>query len=319
MVSLRVRLLCVQATVVALAFGPFAACSPDLREGVYGCDPGPCPEGWFCHGDHLCYSRPEDAGAGGSGGTNDAAAGGTSGADSDAGSGGGQGGMSSDSGSTGDRDAATPDAAPPQDEPYAPCVSSATCGSGLGCAFGPDPTADDGYCTRTCTADGDCPPLDGRAARCLEGTCLPSCSAASDCDGGYGCYHLPTGMMQGENACFEIADAALFGTEACQMPPMSEPIGCDSPGLCLFHAMFDPSAGVCSLHCDVGMPSTECPGGGRCVEAFEGVTQCLAPCSNAGECDAGLSCAAFGPGGNVCVPTGWVGEQPPLPMPMMMP
>ena len=118
--------------------------------------------------------------------------------------------------------------------------------------------------------------------------------------------------MQGKNACFEVTNSALFGTEPCQMMPMSMPIGCDAPGVCLFHGMFDPSAGVCSLHCDL---ANDCPGGGRCVEAFEGVTQCLAPCTGSLDCGMGLSCATFGPGGQLCIPTGWVGHGQPLPTP----
>lgn len=32
-----------------------AACSPQLKDGFYSCATGPCPAGWFCRADELCY------------------------------------------------------------------------------------------------------------------------------------------------------------------------------------------------------------------------------------------------------------------------
>jgi cysteine-rich repeat protein len=45
-----------------------ASCGgPTLPEGRYSCEPGQpgaCPPGWFCRGDHRCWSTPGDAGDG---------------------------------------------------------------------------------------------------------------------------------------------------------------------------------------------------------------------------------------------------------------
>jgi hypothetical protein len=299
------------------------ACSPNLKDGVYGCKTGACPDGFYCHSDERCYAAPEsDASSGGSDGDTDAPD--DAGGSGDAGDGGGGDAASADAGSDAGEtgaDAGGTDAGdlPTGDAgaPYEPCTDSATCRSGSTCLFGPDPAATNGYCSETCANDFTCPMLDGRPGLCLDGECFPGCSTPSECEGDYGCYSAATGAMMGVNVCLEIAGPEVAGTEACQlsgMPPM--PVNCDTPAACLFHGMFDMDNGICSLHCETGGPvTTECPGNGVCVEVFVGVTHCLAPCTMQTDCGTGLICAPFGPGGNVCIPSGWSDESPPLPLP----
>ena len=40
-----------------------AGCEPELREGVYGCMTGQCPDGWYCHTDQLCYREAQQDGS----------------------------------------------------------------------------------------------------------------------------------------------------------------------------------------------------------------------------------------------------------------
>lgn len=314
-----------RAFALAGALGvAFAACSPNLENGVYGCKTGACPDGFYCHfKDKRCYEEGHPGPGGGSdadaetGADAGANAGGTGGAKGDAG---GDAGMNAADADAGDA-SSMPDTGTPDVDagvPYDPCTTSATCGDGLSCRFGPDTTATNGYCSKGCATQFDCPALGMRPGLCLEGECFPGCTGPSDCGGGYGCYAVATGPMQGVNVCLEITDSDLAGNTACQvsgMPPM--PLNCDTPAICLFHGMFDPDNGVCSLHCELGggPATTECPGGGRCVEAFEGVGQCLKPCTSQADC-VGLTCAPWGPGSNLCIPAGWTDETPPLPLPM---
>jgi hypothetical protein len=45
----------------------------------------------------------------------------------------------------------------------------------------------DGYCTRACTTDADCPSYDGARSGCIAGQCARGCNGAADCPDALAC------------------------------------------------------------------------------------------------------------------------------------
>jgi len=192
---------------------------------------------------------------------------------------------------------------------YAACEVD---GSGCGalCLTGPDMTAETGVCTTSCESAEQCAAVDGKTAACIAGACLPRCARPADCAGALGCYDAPVSMMEDEFACCELSDPALDGSRGCLPGPSTT---CRGPATCMFNQPVDATAGVCSLRCN---PMTECPGGGRCIEAFEGAFHCFKPCSAPADCLGGLVCESFDGNGDVCIPPNWM-DGAPLEPPMM--
>jgi hypothetical protein len=112
--------------------------------------------------------------------------------------------------------------------------------------------------------------------------------------------------MPTKQACFEVVNPAVLGTNSCTMVMGT----CPPPGACAYHPTF---GGLCSLRCD---DTSACPQNGRCIETFTNVFHCFKPCTDAGDCGSFL-CEMFG-SDRVCIPPGWDGQTQPLPMPPMM-
>ncbi len=157
-----------------------AGCAPQLTEGRYGCADDACPPGWFCHADDVCRSTPP---TGGDAGALD-------------------GGPLDDAGPA----------------PFlAPCTADSQCATGR-CYRGRGGGWPTGYCTASCTGDGECTRLSGEAS-CDTGTsdaCIilcddlgPSCPTPLRC---VGIYRDPAdpGFTLGE--CFS-ADAPIAASD----------------------------------------------------------------------------------------------------------
>ena len=330
------------APALAVSLACLVACSPELTDRAYSCRTGPCPKGWTCGSDQLCYEKKSDApGASddgdrsdggserddaGDGQGNDGGAGtssvGTgdggmtpSGRGGDGAGGAGGGAAGSPGGSGGNTGAggtsAVGGAGGAVAEDYAACNAGDSCPGG-NCVIGPDQTATHGVCAPSCSTEQPCPDNAGQPSLCLQGLgkCLAGCSSEADCPGELGCYDMAYAMMQARAVCVDVASPDLLGTAACTPQTMTS---CGRGAVCAFSPDTAPEGGVCSYRCD---QTRSCPQGGRCVEAFMGSYQCLKPCDEAGECGA-LSCGMF-VGMQLCVPQGWVGRLTPLPPPPAM-
>lgn len=179
----------------------------------------------------------------------------------------------------------------------------------------------DGYCTRTCAADKDCP----SSALCLgpqpgygenDSVCWARCSSVAECRSGYDCYAVGSG----EGACW-VAPLPAFDAgvpadkvgqacgldSTCQNPP--------DDGVCLTDTLSDggPSAfvgGYCSAPCDDGNHCSV-DGGALCVSlgTIGACAQtCGAPMQGQGGCRSSYVCRSIrsGPdGGNLPIGFCW--------------
>lgn len=166
-------------------------------------------------------------------------------------------------------------------------------------------------CTNTACATGNtCTALTGNASSvCLPGSSLPTTCQA--CNGGqcapglicsYGrcraqCNPSSPGTC---NACF----VGSSGTGACactdEMAGAGEPCGQVSGGVAIcgtgLACVGSPST-VCRQLCDINQPLLSCPSGQACQQV-NSLAVCIpgsagsncSPCTNAGQCNAGLSC-----------------------------
>lgn len=241
-----------RAAFVPLALALLAivvgACASLQGDGFYGCARGgACPASApFCGGDGLCHTSPAiDAG------TSDGAA-----ADDDTG-------------------------AAPLD--YAACQggSAGACGADT-CYY--DPllgTTDDGYCTRSCTSDAQCPAFGGAPSACIAGQCRRGCMGFSDCVAALAC--TPGRWEDGASLrlCVSLDDAEADWYNTCSVDAdCQRPLSCVN-GTCLRACT---SAADCVLDLELCAPSAAGPSG------------CVYQCSGAGEC---------GPlGGGPCVSGG---------------
>lgn len=160
-----------------------------------------------------------------------------------------------------------------------PCVVNSNCSTNFCQAFG----FQDGYCTKTCTTNGDCP-AGGACGRNPAGggnICLKSCSAAGQapgtCRAGYVCEKFQS-STDGSPVCFPACASA----NSC----VGGPVTCDGRGFC------------CGSNGAACCNNATCAGGATCDAAAK---YCKAlPATNR---PAGESCTTAGQcAGNICVP-----------------
>ncbi len=291
---------------VAVPIFLLVSCAPDLKEGWFSCvDDQGCPDGWFCHASHLCYSFQPAAE------NNEALC--LNGIDDD-----GQGGADCLDASCIDGGFCYAREVDPPCDPYGqtgcpvgmacyllfradstfgtvcrrPGTGMATeacdastltppdshpCLGGLGCYF---LTGQRGTCGAYCWADAECPDgalCEGEGAH--AGLCTTPCNPNQtlSCPTGYACasYALLGGLTYydggARNICVtveSVRSATASAGETCDDPPT----GGTAPNLlCRVGTVCvgDGSAtGTCRSVCDLAAP-TPCPSGGICHRPTE--------------------------------------------------
>ena len=229
--------------LAALALS-LTACAPSLGgDGYYACTRGSCPASApVCGTDGRCHALGHDGG-------------------STALDGGADGGALDDAG---------PDAATPLT--YATCNGTVpgACGADL-CYYeastGFDP---EGYCTRSCTTDTECPAYRGSASACIDGHCARGCAGDSDCPISLAC---TTGRWRDDVAlrlCVTIDAADPGSYELC-----TTDLNCPRPLSCI--------GGSCLRPCTT---SAQCVSGlETCVVSMAGPSGCLDTCTDVTDCD----------------------------------
>lgn len=189
------------------------------------------------------------------------------------------------------------------------CASTADCSGGdVAFCLVQDRGWQDGYCTRTCTSDGDC----GGAAHCAAigedgvGVCMTNCTGPTCRTPGYACHDFD-GDSQTE--CAPAATGTGTTGSACRNT--FECMG-GVDGLCITNPEW--VDGYCTvLDCtnDTDCTSTA---GGHCSEVGAGANVCTAGCTSDADCRTpGYACYDVdGNGRNECWPaatgTGAVGS-----------
>jgi hypothetical protein len=162
---------------------------------------------------------------------------------------------------------------------YEPCDGDTpgTCGAGA-CYYDMDPTfTHDGYCSRACTIDAECPAHRGLASACIGGTCVRGCTDAT-CSSSLTCaagrWEVP-----GVVALCVTFDQAV-GTF---YDPCTSDGDCPRPLSCI--------GGSCLRPCTA---STDCVSElETCVASAAGPRACLLTCTTFADCDPfGTSCTS---------------------------
>ena len=200
-----------------------------------------------------------------------------------------------------------------------PCTEDASCtATGSFCLTEAADGLPGGVCSRTCTANSDCPT--GLACVTFKNrdVCYPTCPSGTndDCRAGYLCLDL-----SGVNICYpdctSAADCPDTGTcnvysgfcepakgLAADGEPCTAGSDCES-GICIPESNGAPPGGYCVSVCNAADPW--CPGDGVCVDYATTTAQnwyCFDGCSDSNECRTGYTCESnpFNPppNDNIC-------------------
>lgn len=179
-------------------------CANVQGDGYYGCARGGrCPStAPICGTDGLCHTSASASDAG----TSD----------------------------TGASDVGTSDAGlPPLTYPSCVGGTAGVCGSDT-CYYDPVlGSSNDGYCTRHCSSDAECPAFNGAPSMCLRGQCARGCTGTADCTDGLAC--SPGRWQDGTTLrlCVSLVDAEANWYSTCVIDGDCErPLSCIN-GICL--------------------------------------------------------------------------------------
>lgn len=193
----------------------------------------------------------------------------------------------------------------PTQSTYDSCSSSDQCiDTADECFAYSTDTASVGSCTRSCTADSQCP-----SGRCLSldgGTssqCMQICTTDASCEVGWSCNAIPGG---GAAACLPgTTPAGIAAYDECPFDTTPDP--CTAGTGCWGITVDGVMAGVCSDTCS---SSAECPidsrgNSGACI-TFPGQSAlCFESCSGPADCQTGWACKNSANGisfPSICVP-----------------
>lgn len=196
------------------------------------------------------------------------------------------------------------------------CSTDDECSTRL-CASGLDPRnlSSGRYCSTACERDEECMGWGEAGAHCVQGACRAACQNHLDCPEGTDttCHYpvpepgfaLPNGAV-----CFQLMNTLLNGSQACTSNGMMGEGACVLPGWCVQLGGTPGEIGLCSMLCEVGPLTNQCPMmRSECVELVPGFGQCMIPCpGGADDCaDPDLDCVAHGNGNSYCMPATWTG------------
>lgn len=159
-----------------------------------------------------------------------------------------------------------------------------------------------GSCTRSCTADGDCP--SGRCLSLDEGTsfqCMQTCTSSASCESGWSCSAIDAGAA----AC--LPGTTPPGINAYDECPFGAAEQCVTGVACWGVTVDGVMAGVCSRECtsDASCPTDARGFSGSCL-AFPGQPAlCFEACTSTAECQEGWACKSSANGisfPSICVP-----------------
>jgi hypothetical protein len=177
-----------------------------------------------------------------------------------------------------------------------PCTQDNQCGPGGVCGL--NPNFKDGYCTKSCMFDNDCP----SGSHCGNksggvGECLANCLSDNDCRDGYACYNYDDDQ-NGINECAPSGTGTKSPGEVCAGVY-------ECAGGTAAECRTNPSntTTYCTVPCNALLSS--CPTGSICDLSQIFLGYCLDTCTVS--CRSGFTCTTFTdingtPTGNGCVP-----------------
>jgi hypothetical protein len=229
-------------TALSLSFAlALSSCASLQGDGYYSCARGGhCPSSApVCGADGLCHAAGVDAG------------------------------VVPDTGTTVDGGAV--DTNPPP-LAYDACNGDTpgTCAPGT-CYYDPDLGAtNDGYCTRSCASDAECPSFGGASSLCVMGQCVRGCHSASDCTDVLACASGRWTDGSSVRLCSTLVAAEANWYQMCEIDA-----DCDRPLSCVNHYCLRScaSSGDC-------VPDLEI-----CITSQAGARGCLYMCSGAADCN----------------------------------
>ncbi len=128
----------------------------------------------------------------------------------------------------------------------------------------------DGYCTRSCVVDADCPAFRGASSACIRGQCLRGCNDATDCTDVLACASGRWVDGAALRLCSSLVAAEANWYEVCEIDS-----DCQRPLSCV--------NGVCLRACGNALDCV--PGLETCItSAVTGTRGCLYLCSTGGDC-----------------------------------